>query len=53
MHPALVNAYNILYGFTSDEEGIRHSQIKDSEVDQRLAQCFLTNCSAFVTYLQS
>ena len=53
LHPALVSAFNSLYGYTSDEEGIRHSHINENDVDQRLALCFLTLSSAFVTYLQS
>lgn len=53
LHPALKDAFDKLYGFTSNADGIRHGGIKPSDVDQALAQFMLVSCSAFVNYLIS
>ena len=29
IHPALINAFSSLYGYTSDEDGIRHGMVHD------------------------
>lgn len=50
-HPAMTQAFNKLYGYTSDADGIRHSMLKDSTVDQADAMFMLVACSAFVNYL--
>ena len=44
-------AFEKLYGYTSSESGIRHGNIRESEVTFELAQFFLVTCSAFVNYL--
>lgn len=52
IHPVLMNGFNTLYGYTSDEGGIRHAAIDDaSDVDSEEAQFFLVSCSAFINYL--
>lgn len=51
LHPALKDSFLKLYGFTSNEAGIRHGTIKPSNVDQSLAKFMLVSCSAFVNYL--
>lgn len=51
VHSALKAAWGKLYGWTSDEHGIRHGGIRASEVDQSLAKYMLISCSAFVSYL--
>ena len=51
LHPALKGAFEKLYGFTSNADGIRHAGIKPSDVDQTLAKYMLVVCSAFVNYL--
>lgn len=51
IHPALKNAFEKLYGYTSDESGIRHSLIDESNVDYGDARFILISCSAFVNYL--
>ncbi len=51
LHPALSRAWSALYGFTSDEDGVRHGSVAAPIVDQALALYFLGSCSAFVTYL--
>jgi hypothetical protein len=51
LHPAFKEALVKLYGWTSDEGGIRHA-IKDAEnVERADAQFMLVACSAFVNYL--
>lgn len=53
IHPALFNAYNALYGYTSDEGGIRHAGgLLEEGVGFEEAQYMLVSCSAFVNYLK-
>lgn len=52
IHKALKKGFQTIYGFTSDENGVRHGGIEPSEVDANLAQFFLVACSAFVNYLR-
>ena len=51
MHSALRNAFNQLYGYTSDAQGIRHALLGESELDVEDARFMLIACSAFVNYL--
>ena len=51
LHPALRNAFNSLYGYTSDAEGIRHGMLGESELDIEDAKFMLITCSAFINYL--
>lgn len=53
LHPALVSGWTKMYGWTSDEEGLRHPGIEAAKVDQDLAKYMLITCSAFVSYLLS
>ena len=53
IHPSLKEAFNRLYGFTSDAAGIRHASITPSDIDADLAKFMLVACSAFVNYLRS
>jgi len=55
IHGALRNGFSSLYGYTSDEKGIRHSLSDKSEadVDEVDAQYMLGACAAFVSYLLS
>lgn len=49
LHPALINGWKSLYGFTSDSGGIRHAaDPTTTPPTQALAQYFLVTCSAFV-----
>ena len=49
---SLKSAFSSLYGYTSDEGGIRHSLLeKNVEIDMEEARFMLINCSAFVNYL--
>lgn len=51
IHPALKDAWSKMYGWTSDEDGIRHGGIKAADARQELAKYVLVTCSAFVSYL--
>jgi len=53
LHSALKNAFNNLYGFTSDAEGIRHALKKEPNLDFEDAKFMLISCSAFINYLIS
>ena len=55
LHPALEQAFNRLYGYTSDEDGIRHALLEDStaNVGSEEAIFMLGACASFVTYLCS
>lgn len=53
LHPALQKGFNSIYGYTSDENGIRHPMIGDegAMVGEAEAIFMLGSCAAFVTYL--
>ena len=51
-HGAMKNGFQSLYGYTSDESGIRHGGIEDKEVTEEDAKFMLITCSAFVNYLK-
>lgn len=51
IHPALKDGWLKLYGWASDEDGVRHGAIDAASVDQTMAKYILVSCSAFVSYL--
>jgi hypothetical protein len=53
IHPALGKGFRNLYGFTSDEKGIRHALLDEpaAQVDETDALYMLGSCAAFVSYL--
>lgn len=51
IHQAMENAFTSLYGYTSDEGGIRHGSIDFVEAPSEDAKFMLITCSAFVNYL--
>ncbi len=53
LHPALEKAFNNLYGYTSDAEGIRHALLDESNLDFEDAKFMLVACSTFINYLIS
>jgi hypothetical protein len=53
IHPALEGAFSKLYGYTSDEGGIRHAMLDDPNLSAAEAKLFLLLCTAFVNYLKS
>ncbi|RZK26661.1 MAG: hypothetical protein EOO43_02120 [Flavobacterium sp.] len=54
LHSSLKEAYNKLYGYTSDAAGIRHSMLEDGvDITFEDAKFMLVSCSAFINYLKS
>ena len=52
LHPALKAAFGSLYGYTSDESGVRHALTEDGRtVDFHEAKFMLVVCSAFVNFV--
>lgn len=51
IHPVLKEGWIKLYGWTSDEGGIRHAMTQTPASHQALAKYMLVSCSAFVSYL--
>lgn len=51
LHAALKSAFSSLYGYTSDENGIRHALLKESVLRKADARFMLVSCSSFVNYL--
>ena len=52
LHPALNKAWQQIYGYASDEGGVRHGLKGESSVDLADATYLVVTCSAFVTYLK-
>ncbi len=55
IHGALKKGFNSIYGYTSDEKGIRHPLIDDNNarVDESDAMFMIGACAAFVSYMLS
>lgn len=51
IHPALKSGFIKLYGYTSDENGIRHAILEQPNIGLSEAQYMIVSCSAFVNYL--
>ena len=52
LQPAMKTAFSALYGYTSDEPGVRHARLEDeSRVTQDEALFMLPVCAAFCTYV--
>jgi hypothetical protein len=53
IHGGMKNAFNSLYGYTSDEQGIRHAHLNEpsSKPDETDALFMVGACAAFVSYL--
>ena len=52
IHKALKAGFKNIYGYTSDERGIRHSLVdEEPKIDQEDARFMLVSCSVFVNYL--
>lgn len=52
LHPALKKGFSSLYGYTSDEGGIRHAMIDSNNCEFEDAKYMLVSCSAFINYLK-
>jgi hypothetical protein len=51
LHAVLKEAFQKLYGYTSDAQGIRHALMDEPTLDVEDAKFMLISCSAFVNYL--
>ena len=53
LHPALKDAFSKLYGYTSNEQGVRHALLDrtDAQVGQDEAVFMLGACASFASYL--
>lgn len=51
IHPAMESAFSSLYGYISDEDGIRHGGIDFTNAPAEDTKYMLISCSAFVNYL--
>lgn len=53
IHSALAAGFEKIYGYTSDQDGIRHAILNESKtVESEDALFMLVSCSAFCNYLQ-
>jgi len=52
LHPALQSAFSNLYGYASDEGGVRHALMDTQRVDFHDAKFMLVICSAFVGFIE-
>ncbi|WP_292793178.1 AbiJ-NTD4 domain-containing protein [Nostoc sp. NMS7] len=53
LHPALKNSFLNLYGYTSDEGGIRDAMLTEPDLTVADAKYFLLSCTSFINYLKS
>lgn len=53
LHAALKDGFSKLYGYTNDENGIRHAMLDEPNLTQADAKYFLLSCTSFVNYLKS
>ncbi len=53
LHPVMKQAFDKLYGYTSDASGVRHSLIDEATISYADAKFMLVTCSAFVSYLNA
>ncbi|WP_217607355.1 AbiJ-NTD4 domain-containing protein [Chitinophaga sp. GbtcB8] len=51
LHPSLERGFKQIYGYTSDEGGIRHALMDSPNCDFEDAKFMLISCSAFINYL--
>lgn len=51
IHGAMKNAFSSLYGYASDENGIRYGGIDFANAPAEDAKYMLVFCSAFINYL--
>jgi len=53
IHSALKESFSKLYGYTSDEGGIRHAMLIEPNLTSDDARFFLLSCTSFINYLKS
>lgn len=52
LNKSLRNAFDQLYAYTSDADGIRHALLDETDLDSEDAKFMLVSCSAFINYLK-
>jgi hypothetical protein len=53
IHPSLLEAFSKLYGYTSDEGGIRHAMLEEPNLAPSDAKYFIMSCTSFINYMKS
>ena len=53
LHPALKSSFSGLYGYTSNEDGIRHAMLEEPNLSIADAKFFLLSCTSFINYMKS
>lgn len=53
LHPSLKTAFSSLYGYSSDEGGIRHALLESENIRFEDAKFFMVVCSAFINFVES
>jgi len=53
LHPALKEGFSKLYGYTNDDDGIRHAMLEEPNLGQSDAKYFLLSCTSFINYLKA
>jgi hypothetical protein len=53
IHPSLKDSFLKLYGYTSDEGGIRHGMLEEPDLTADDAKYILLSCTSFINYLKS
>lgn len=53
IHPSLKDAFLKLYGYTSDEGGIRHAMLEEPDLSPADAKFILLSCTSFINYLKA
>lgn len=51
LHPALAAVFGQLYGYSSDEDGVRHALLDEDKTGAAEAHYMIVSCSAFISYL--
>lgn len=53
IHSALKSAFSSLYGYTSNEGGIRHAMLDEPNLSVADAKFFLLACTSFINYMKA
>jgi hypothetical protein len=53
MHKALKEGFLKLYGYTNDEDGIRHAMLEEPTLTAADAKYFLMSCTSFANYIKA
>jgi len=53
IHRALKKGLSAIYGYTSDQGGIRHAMLEEPNITVSDAKFMLVSCCAFINYLKS